>query len=920
MQTSSTIILFPDIFLKISSKSINKIGIKYYFYNIVECISQFDQISNTNQMKKLLLVLTLFSIIFLAILCKPSDNPSINMPPPVEGVIVKMDGEDVPKRKAREAWFELMHQAEEGVDWREIEFQNNINSARYKNELRANIGSRNPILDGEIVADGNLEGKWIERGSNNNAGNMITVNYFKEEDMLFGRSAGGTLWKGDRSGFNWEVVNQDYRFQTDLVEARYLPNGDIRYIAALNQRPVYSDDEGQTWTPSEGMETTSSARMIDFIEDNNDNMYVLQKAHNINFISAYRSTDNGSSWQEVYEFTGRNHRDYNLVTVGGSDDIMVIEQKDEDQTRIFMWNEANSTFDIVQENSPVGFGSENDRANFNAVFDGDSLRLFMLTPISVEVIDNGEISFEKRQKLMTSVDTARTWDEVSVLPTVPWDVGLFVSPTNYKKMNYGEVNPYTSSSGGKFWSKTSNWWEYYNDIFNKIHADIMDIKEFEDQDGEPFTIVCNHGGISQSYDYGETFDNIGLISLNISQYYSVATHPTDREWIFAGAQDQGFQRGRIEDEEEASLDQVISGDYGHIVFSGPQDKMWTVYPWGSVSYYNNPKTQGPTAGWELKSDNETVWIPPLLGHPDKTQNAIFMAGGNHEGGSGSHMIRLDIDGNGQIVPSQFDYDFRQTNGGEVSAMGISPLNFDLIFVATTGGHIFKSDDGGDSFERKQVGLPTDHYLYGSCIKPSLIDENVVYVSGSGYSNPGVYKSTDAGETYVPMNIGLPGTMVFSLAPNEDESLIFAATEAGPYVYVTEKDEWFELSGVGTPNQTYWSVEYIPETQTARFGTYGRGIWDFDVINQVTNIKDEEFADEVNLSVYPNPFVDFITIDSKWEKASNVSIVNQSGEKVFSEDNKLLKKMLVDMSDFTTGIYFVTITSENRSVTEKIIKQ
>ena len=35
-----------------------------------------------------------------------------------------------------------------------------------------------------------------------------------------------------------------------------------------------------------------------------------------------------------------------------------------------------------------------------------------------------------------------------------------------------------------------------------------------------------------------------------------------------------------------------------------------------------------------------------------------------------------------------------------------------------------------------------------------------------------------------------------------------------------------ILGVSAPDQTYWSVEYIDEINTARFGTYGRGIWDF----------------------------------------------------------------------------------------------
>ena len=33
-------------------------------------------------------------------------------------------------------------------------------------------------------------------------------------------------------------------------------------------------------------------------------------------------------------------------------------------------------------------------------------------------------------------------------------------------------------------------------------------------------------------------------------------------------------------------------------------------------------------------------------------------------------------------------------------------------------------------------------------------------------------------------------------------------------------------GLTAPDQTYWSCEYISELQTIRFGTYGRGIWDF----------------------------------------------------------------------------------------------
>ena len=74
--------------------------------------------------------------------------------------------------------------------------------------------------------------------------------------------------------------------------------------------------------------------------------------------------------------------------------------------------------------------------------------------------------------------------------------------------------------------------------------------------------------------------------------------------------------------------------------------------------------------------------------------------------------------------------------------------------------------------------------------------------------------------------GLPNTLVFDLDGTQDGNFIFAATEVGPYVYVVHDGEWYDLAGVGAPDQTYWTVEYIDNINTVRYGTYGRGIWDF----------------------------------------------------------------------------------------------
>ena len=69
-------------------------------------------------------------------------------------------------------------------------------------------------------------------------------------------------------------------------------------------------------------------------------------------------------------------------------------------------------------------------------------------------------------------------------------------------------------------------------------------------------------------------------------------------------------------------------------------------------------------------------------------------------------------------------------------------------------------------------------------------------------------------------------------------------EVGPYVFDILDGEWYEMSGISAPDQIYWSVEYIPELMTVRFGTYGRGIWDFTLNQYQDMILGDVNSDEV----------------------------------------------------------------------------
>ena len=84
-------------------------------------------------------------------------------------------------------------------------------------------------------------------------------------------------------------------------------------------------------------------------------------------------------------------------------------------------------------------------------------------------------------------------------------------------------------------------------------------------------------------------------------------------------------------------------------------------------------------------------------------------------------------------------------------------------------------------------------------------------------------------------------------------------------------------GFEGPDQTYWTVEYVPEIYTARFGTYGRGIWDFVVdanidvfygdINQDSTINIQDVILLINIILDESDFI--IEADLNQDQEINV---------------------------------------------------
>ncbi|MEL6945261.1 MAG: MopE-related protein, partial [Bacteroidota bacterium] len=242
------------------------------------------------------------------------------------------------------------------------------------------------------------------------------------------------------------------------------------------------------------------------------------------------------------------------------------------------------------------------------------------------------------------------------------------------------------------------------------------------------------------------------------------------------------------------------------------------------------------------------WINPTSEHVDPSLNKVYVAGGNINGGDGSYLIELTATESApyQISTNQINYDFRaNSNNGTstISAIETSEVDQDRIYVATSDGTFFYSQNAGSSWSKtSSFNGPTESWLTPTSIYASKLTSNLVWFGGSGYSNPGVYKSTNGGQSFSPVSNGLPSTVINELVANTDESMLFAATDAGPYVYVVADDMWYNIMGMHAPTQVYQSVEYIGGLDIIRFGTYGRGIWDFKISCAATTFYADKDGD------------------------------------------------------------------------------
>ncbi len=777
--------------------------------------------------------------------------------------------EEVEKERMYEQYLEASHGAGR-YDWRAIEAENKRRNIAYKNALKKGITNR------EIFAGGQIEGTWHERGPNNQAGSVIATDFDPASNYIYTVAASGIIFRGNYDGSGWTALNDDENFNNYVLQV--VGGGDRRLVAAKGKKLWYSDNEGADWKQASGFSFYDNwGGPLQLIELNNNELYYLVQTWIANPWGSgyhlYRSTNRGENWTLVQAFTARDWRRVALWSPYRTKDLYVLDNGQK------MYKANADSLTLLHDITGLPLANAMWMTGSNA---SGSTKMYVLA---------------ENKEVYSSEDEGKTWNLQSTLAPPAWgETGIVASPFVADALYYGEVNMYKSDDGGISWNLQNEWWEYYGNT-DFLHADIMSFTPATTKDSVDFFLIGNHGGMHRTTDNFITTVNIGTLNLNVGQYYEHATgFDNGQEYMFVGSQDQGMQRvSTANGTGQEGATQIISGDYVEMAMCNNGKSLFQEYPFGDFSYYNNPFT----ATWINSSfkvhgewgKNIQLWSVPMSTVANPNENAVIVGGGAvNTVDSGSYLIKLtaDTDAPFNIFEYQYDFNFRinaNTGDSYITAVAQSPVNPSYYFVAMADGTFFYSHDDGTNWNKADGFVsPGNGWLYGSSICVSQRNENQLFLGGNGYGGTGVYQSSDGGLSFKAMVSGLPQTFINDLALNRDETLLFAATEAGPYVCLLNTGKWYPLIGENTPIQPYQSVEYIAATSTVRFCTYGRGVWDFVLKSQPLKVTQFD-AGTSNIRVYPTVLSSGSPLYINTNDASGLtlSLFDLTGKMVWTSD-------------------------------------
>jgi hypothetical protein len=258
---------------------------------------------------------------------------------------------------------------------------------------------------------------------------------------------------------------------------------------------------------------------------------------------------------------------------------------------------------------------------------------------------------------------------------------------------------------------------------------------------------------------------------------------------------------------------------------------------------------------------------------------------------------------------------------------VAATNGDVIYTSRNN-RLYATFDGGDSWSNEIVfGNISGAEVSSITVHP--FDHMKIWVTVSGYADGiKVLYSENGGENFENVSFNLPNVPCnASVIDRESPQLdLYVGTDAGVFVLDAINETWVYY-GSGLPNTSVTDLEIQYSSRKLRIGTYGRGIWENDLLSEPgVGVSQLTEHGGLALRINQNPVEDFLILDVHTPTSVQGDLmIYQSNGAIVQHISKTFPagsyQEIIDLESVAPGNYILSFEDRknNRSAMHFVVK-
>jgi hypothetical protein len=457
--------------------------------------------------------------------------------------------------------------------------------------------------------------------------------------------------------------------------------------------------------------------------------------------------------------------------------------------------------------------------------------------------------------------------ELAAVPNGATSTDLYAGTINLYKCTITSSSPTCSGTGS---NKFLNLTHVYGCAPNfgsiaHVHPDQHGI-DYMVVNSQAIMYFANDGGIYRALD-GYTglttgtcggsnlFDSLNQTLGSMTQFVSFSQHPTDSNIILGGTQDNGSPATASAQSSTSWLN-VNNGDGGYNEINPNNPTEWFTANFDVSIQKCSSGIACHAQDFSIIVDNSTVgqdvgpFYTPYILDPQNSSELLVGTCQVWRGtttGTGFVLLSPNFEtGTGSCAGNEFNMVRSLAAGGAKDANNFS----NVIYAGTDGagpllpggGHLWVSTNaagGSGSWAERTGGInPSSFPISSVAIDTSDATGQTAYVTIMGFHVSHVWKTTNGGQSWSDFGAGLPDSPANAVVVDSTSNppTIYVGTDSGVFSSSTVSPTWTEVGPPSNqpgflPNVSVTALRLFNSggTKRLRASTYGRGIWEFNLI-------------------------------------------------------------------------------------------